>query len=106
VATENAKRRRRQGAGTTTENTSAPAGRRRGRAAIALPARYVAVLEDYTAALHTAPLSEPTRRTYASKVRQFLAWLAGSDLDEDPLISADGRDWAVRDYRTHLLKPC
>jgi hypothetical protein len=42
------------------------------------------------------------RRTYASKVRQFLAWLAGADLDEDPLISVDGRDWAVRDYRTHL----
>jgi hypothetical protein len=63
--TENAKRRRRQGVGTT-ENTTAPAGRRRGRAAIALPARY-AVLEDYAAALRTAPLSDQTRRTYTSK---------------------------------------
>jgi site-specific recombinase XerD len=66
------------------------------------PARYIAVLEDYAAALQSAPLSDQTRRTYASKVRQFLAWLAGSDLDEDPLTSAEGRDWAVRDYRTHL----
>lgn len=52
--------------------------------------------------MRTAPLSDQTRRTYASKVRQFLAWLAGADLDADPLTDADGRDWAVRDYRTHL----
>ncbi|MCA1699097.1 MAG: tyrosine-type recombinase/integrase [Actinobacteria bacterium] len=69
---------------------------------MALPTPYAAILEDYAAALRTAPLSDQTRRTYASKVRQFLAWLAGADLDADPLTSADGRDWAVRDYRTHL----
>jgi len=63
---------------------------------------YIVVLEDYTAALRSAPLSDQTRRTYASKVRQFLAWLAGADLDSDPLASAEGRDWAVRDYRTHI----
>jgi hypothetical protein len=43
-----------------------------------------------------------TRRTYASKARQYLAWLAAADLDGDPLESPDGRDSAVRDYRTHL----
>jgi len=102
VATENTKHLRRHGAGTTTENTAPPSGRRRGRPAIALPTPYAAVLDDYAAALRTAPLSEQTRRTYASKVRQFLAWLAGADLDADPLTGADGRDWAVRDYRTHL----
>jgi len=102
VATENTKLRRPSGAATTTENTTAPAGRRRGPAAIALSAPYIEVLDRYAAALRTAPLSEQTRRTYASKVRQFLAWLAGADLDEDPLADADGRDWAVRDYRTHL----
>ncbi|MCA1681351.1 MAG: tyrosine-type recombinase/integrase [Actinobacteria bacterium] len=69
---------------------------------MALPTPYAAILEAYAAALRTAPLSDQTRRTYASKVRQFLAWLAGADLDADPLTSADGRDWAVRDYRTHL----
>jgi hypothetical protein len=102
VATENTQRRRRQGAGSTTENTAPPSGRRRGRPAVTLPATYVEILDDYVAALRTAPLSEQTRRTYASKVRQFLAWLPGADLDADPLTSADGRDWAVRDYRTHL----
>ena len=60
------------------------------------------MLADYTEALRSAPLSDQTRRTYASKVRQYLAWLAAADLDQDPLASADGRDWAVRDYRTHL----
>ena len=49
-----------------------------------------------------APLAEQTRRTYASKVRQYLAWLARAERDGDPLDSADRRDWAVRDYRTHL----
>jgi hypothetical protein len=34
--------------------------------------------------------------------RQYLAWLADADLDKDPLASAEHRDWAVRDYRTHL----
>jgi site-specific recombinase XerD len=102
VATENTKRRRPPGSETATENTAPPSGRRRGRPAIALSAPYIEVLGDYAAALRTAPLSEQTRRTYASKVRQFLAWLAGADLDADPLTSADGRDWAVRNYRTHL----
>src|SRR6266545_6261524 len=60
------------------------------------------MFDDYKAALRSAPLSDQTRRTYASKVRQYLAWLAGADLDEDPLTSAAGRDWAARDYRTHL----
>jgi integrase len=59
------------------------------------------VPDDYTEALRSAPLSDQTRRTYASKVRQYLEWLAGADLERDPL--ADGRDWAVRDYRTHLF---
>jgi hypothetical protein len=60
------------------------------------------VLDSYVTALAAAPLAEQTRRTYASKVRQYLAWLAGAELDGDPLDSAGGRDWAVRDYRAHL----
>jgi integrase/recombinase XerC len=67
-----------------------------------VPAPHAAILEEYAAALRTAPLPDQTRRTYASKVRQSLVRLAGADLDADPLASADGRDWAVRDYRTHL----
>jgi len=61
-----------------------------------------AVLHTYVAALAAAPLAAQTRRTYASKARQYLAWLGSADVDGDPLGRADGRDWAVRDYRTHL----
>jgi integrase/recombinase XerC len=60
------------------------------------------VFDAYTAALDAAPLSAQTRRTYTSKARQYLAWLANTGTDGDPLHSPDGRDWAVRDYRTHL----
>ena len=56
----------------------------------------------YVAALASAPLAAHTRRTYASKVRQYLVWLAGAEVDGDPLASAEGRDWAVRDYRGYL----
>jgi len=75
---------------------------RRGRAPVQLPASYAGVLDSYLGALAAAPLADQTRRTYASKVRQFLAWLASTEVDGDPLGSADGRDWAVRDYRGHL----
>jgi site-specific recombinase XerC len=60
------------------------------------------VLDQYTAALEAAPLAEQTRRTYASKVRQYLAWLADTDPATDPFASPEARDWAVRDYRTYL----
>jgi hypothetical protein len=52
--------------------------------------------------LARAPLSDETRRTYASKVRTYLAWLDSADVDGDPLTDPAARDWAVRDYRTHL----
>ena len=102
MATENALQPGPLDPESASENTKALAERRRGRAAIDLPASQAAILDDYAAALRSAPLSDQTRRTYSSKVRQYLAWLAGADLDQDPLLSADGRDWAVRDYRTHL----
>ena len=75
---------------------------RRGRAPSELSGVHAAALEEYVEALAAAPLAQQTRRTYASKVRQYLAWLAGADADGEPLLSAAGRDWAVRDYRTHL----
>ncbi|MGH3195548.1 MAG: tyrosine-type recombinase/integrase [Streptosporangiaceae bacterium] len=84
------------------ENTDAPAMRRRGRPAATVPAPFATVLGDYTGKLATAPVAAQTRRTYASKVRQFLIWLAGAECDGDPLADAPARDWAVRDYRTHL----
>lgn len=61
------------------------------------------MLEQYTAALQAAPLAARTRRTYASKVRQYLAWLADAAPATDPFAGPEARDcWAVRDYRTHL----
>ncbi len=60
------------------------------------------MLDQYVGALEAAPLAEQTRRTYASKVRQYLAWLAVAEVDGDPIASTAGRDWAARDYRTHL----
>ena len=53
-----------------------------------LPGAYASVLDRYVAELASAPLSAQTRRTYASKVRQFLTWLAGAEVDSDPIGSA------------------
>ena len=75
---------------------------RRGRAPVDLPDPFAAVLDTYVAALAAAPLAAQTRRTYSSKARQYLAWLAAADVDGDPLGTTAGRDWAVRDYRNHL----
>lgn len=75
---------------------------RRGRAPVALPHAMEAAHAQYVAALARAPLSDESRRTYASKARQYLAWLDTADVDGNPLGDRDARDWAVRDYRTHL----
>ncbi|WP_165963989.1 site-specific integrase [Actinomadura sp. KC216] len=52
------------------------------------------------------PLDAGTVRVYASRVRQYLAWLAAADVDGtvegDPLTEPDARDLAVRAYRVHL----
>jgi len=74
----------RQEPGTTSENTAA-------------------ALAGYQQALAVAPLSAETRRTYLSKVRGYLTWLATADTDGDPLTEGRAQDWAVRDYRTHLV---
>ena len=60
------------------------------------------MFDGYVAALESAPLSAQSRRTYASKVRQYIVWLAGAEVDGDPLGTAEARDWAVRDYRGYL----
>jgi integrase len=52
------------------------------------------------------PLDAHTVRLYASRVRQYLAWLAAAldagVVDGDPINDADARDNAVRNYRAHL----
>ncbi|MGH3238657.1 MAG: tyrosine-type recombinase/integrase, partial [Streptosporangiaceae bacterium] len=62
-----------------------------------------AALAGYRQALTAAPLSAETRRTYYSKVRGYLTWLADADVDGGPLTRARARDWAVRDYRNWLV---
>jgi hypothetical protein len=97
VASENAQRRRSKPTESASGNTQN--GRRQpwGRAPVDLPEAFAEILAAYVVALASAPLSAQTRRTYASKVRQYLVWLAGAEVDGDPLGAADGRDWAVRD---------
>lgn len=99
---ENARPAPTQHPGSASENTTTPPSRR-GATPTTLPATLATTLKAYAAALAHAPLSDQTRRTYASKVRQYLAWLQTADVDGDPLTHPRVRNWAVRDYRTHLL---
>jgi hypothetical protein len=85
---ENAQRRASEEEEFASENAKGAPRVRRGR----LPVEFAGVLDSYVVALASAPLSEQTRRTYASKVRQYLAWLAGGELEGDPLGTAAGRD--------------
>jgi site-specific recombinase XerC len=62
-----------------------------------------AALAAYLAMLAHAPLSAETVRTYTSKVRGYLTWLQTADVDGGPLTQPRARDWAVRDYRSHLI---
>ncbi|WP_338204270.1 tyrosine-type recombinase/integrase [Candidatus Nephthysia bennettiae] len=102
MASENGLRWPFPGAESTSENTKVRAPGRRGATGTPLPPHLASRLDEYRAALDRAPLSPESRRTYASKVRQFLAWLAAAAVDGDPLADPDARDWAVRDYRSHL----
>jgi site-specific recombinase XerD len=75
----------------------------RGRQPVPLPPALESVHAAYVAVLATARLSAETRRTYASKTRQYLAWLAAAGQDGDPLTDPTARDEAVRRWRTDLL---
>jgi site-specific recombinase XerD len=81
--------------------------RPRRRAGTGLTGRWAEVLSGYRAALDRADLSDHARRGYAARVAGFLEWLAaGVDLDldgaGDPLGDPHARDFAIRDYRSHL----
>lgn len=102
MASENALNRRPPRRRSTSENRPAVPAPRPGAAGTPLPPHLTDLFEEYRAQLARAPLSPESRRTYASKVRQFLAWLGSTAVDGDPLTEATARDWAVRDYRSHL----
>lgn len=63
------------------------------------------MLESYVAQLARADLTAQARRTYTSRVRVYLAWLAdhaAGDVDGDPLGDRAAAVWAARDYKTAL----
>ncbi|HEX2186516.1 MAG TPA: tyrosine-type recombinase/integrase [Chloroflexota bacterium] len=60
-------------------------------------------LAEYTLWLSKQPLADHTRRTYRTRVAQFLHWLASYDCESgDPLTDSHARDYAVRDYKRHV----
>jgi hypothetical protein len=109
MASENAQPGRTQSRKPTSENRTRPATARRGRPPVRLPAGYATIRRRYTEKLATAPLSAQTRRTYESKVRQYLAWLAAANLDGDPFKDKHGRDCVPNEpvaRRLWLYPPC
>lgn len=89
------------GDGSTSDTTRRPIR----RPPPTLPAALGQAFDAYVEALQRpgGPLDGDTVRVYRSRVGQFLIWLAGADIDGDPLAQAAARDWAVRDYRTYLM---
>lgn len=77
--------RPRQARRSTSENTNPVSTRRRGAIGTPLAPHLAGLLDEYREALDRAPLSPESRRTYLSKVRQLVAWLAAADVDGDPL---------------------
>jgi len=103
MASDNAKSAGTDFPESASDNTQPVLGpKRRGRAPVSLPARLEVVHAGYAAQLARAPVDPDTRRAYASRLRQYLAWLAVTDVDGDPLTEAAARDGAVRDYRAYL----
>lgn len=68
-----------------------------------LDGRLGEVAEKYEQWLYRQPLSENTRRTYRARMRGFLEYLAATPIEySDPLADEHARDYAARDYKTHL----
>src|SRR5438876_1105800 len=99
----NAVRVTKQGPESTSDNKgTASASIRRGRTPTTLPQALEEIHAGYVAQLRNSPVDDDTRRAYASRVRQYLAWLDAAEVDGDPLGDPSARDGAVRDYRVHL----
>lgn len=60
------------------------------------------MFEGYARELGRADLTAQARRTYLSRVRVYLAWLAASHSDGDPLNDQVAAAWAARDYKSYL----
>jgi site-specific recombinase XerC len=103
VTSENTQSEGSQPPEATSENKRRPGG-----LPTELSAEHAGILAGYAAALEQTALAAETRRTYLSRVRQYLAWLHGDvgarRFTGDPLTLRRARDWAVRDYRRYLLR--
>jgi integrase/recombinase XerC len=65
------------------------------------------VTTGYQHRLTRQPLSVNTRRAYLGRVRQYCAYLAAPVNDYgNPLSDPHGRDYAIRDFKSHLKKSC
>ena len=65
------------------------------------------VTTGYQHWLTRQPLSVNTRRAYLGRVRQYCAYLAAPVNDYgNPLSDPHGRDYAIRDFKSHLKKSC
>jgi hypothetical protein len=63
------------------------------------------VTAGYQRWLARQPLSVNTRRTYLGRVRQYSAYLAACVNDYgNPLTDPHARDYAIRDFKSHLKK--
>lgn len=68
-----------------------------------LEGRFGEVAQEYERWLDRQPLSSNTRRTYWTRVRGFLQYLAATPAEYgDPLSDEHARDYAVRDYKSPL----
>jgi site-specific recombinase XerD len=65
----------------------------------------VSLRAGYRRWLARQPLSVNTRRTYLGRVKQYCAYLEASANDYgNPLSDPHARDYAIRDFKTHLKK--
>jgi site-specific recombinase XerD len=62
------------------------------------------MLQGYQIYLQRLPLSRHTKRNYCQRVKHFLDWLSCSPEADSALQNGQERDFAVRDYKTHLLQ--
>lgn len=68
-----------------------------------LDGRLGKVAAGYERWLQKQPLSENTKRTYRTRARGFFEYLAATPAEYgDPLADEHARDYAARDYKSHL----
>lgn len=68
-----------------------------------LDGRIGEIATDYEWWLDRQALAENTKRTYQTRVRGFLEYLAATPAEYgDPLADEHARDYAARDYKSHL----